>query len=104
VQLCATGALGPNELTLAGCAVAEPGFLLASGDNTRDSRSYTRPWLAAGAGLGLGWRAASWLALRLGAELLVPARRDRMLLAGDVVHDIPPACLRLELGAEVPLG
>jgi hypothetical protein len=103
VQLCAAGALG-DSLSLAGCAVAEPGLLTADGEDTRNARSHSRAWFAAGGGAELGWRVASFLALHLGSELLVPTRRDRMLLAGDILHRVPPACLRLELGVEVPLG
>ncbi|HET6335622.1 MAG TPA: hypothetical protein VFG30_20500 [Polyangiales bacterium] len=104
VQLCASGALGASGFTLAGCAVVEPGILSARGEDTRKARKYTRPWLAAGAGAELGWRVASWLALQLGAEALVPTRRDRMLLADDLLHRVTPVCLRLQLGLEVPLG
>jgi hypothetical protein len=104
VQLCAAGALGSSGFTLAGCAVVEPGVLSARGEDTRKAQKYTRPWLAAGAGTQLGWRVARWLALQLGAEGLVPSRRDRMLLADELLHRVTPVCLRLQLGLEVPLG
>jgi hypothetical protein len=103
VQLCGTGALG-GDLTLDGCAVAEPGVLLTSADNTTNPQSYTRGWLAIGAGTGLGWHVARWLSLRAGGEVLAPTRRDRMLLAGQVLHRVPPACVRFGLSFEVPLG
>jgi hypothetical protein len=104
MRLCAKGALGPAGLALAGCAVAEPGILSTSGDNTSNPHSYTRAWLAAGAGAELSWRAASWLAVQLGAEAVVPTQRYRMFLADQLLHRVPPACLRLQLGVEVPLG
>jgi hypothetical protein len=104
LQLCATGALGGSALTLDGCAVAEPGALLASADHTENPQRHTRPWFAAGAGTGFGWRAARWLSIRAGGEVLAPLRRDRMLLAGDELHRVSPVCLRVELSLEVPLG
>jgi hypothetical protein len=104
MQLCATGALGRSGFTLGGCAVAEPGILSTGAHDTRNPRTYSRAWLAAGAGAELGWRVADRLILHAGAEALVPVRRDRMFLAGALLHQVSPACLRLELGAEVPFG
>jgi hypothetical protein len=103
LQLCATGALGASALTLDGCAVAEPGALLASADHTQNPKRYKEAWFAAGAGVGVGWRAARWLSIRAAGELLAPLRRDRMLLAGDILHEVPPVCLRAALSLEVPL-
>jgi hypothetical protein len=103
LQLCATGALGASALTLDGCAVAEPGALLASADHTQKAKSYKEVWLAAGTGIALGWRAARWLSIHAGGELLAPLRRDRMLLAGDLLHEVPPVCLRAVLSLEIPL-
>jgi hypothetical protein len=103
LQLCATGRLGSSALRLSSCAVAEPGAFSASADDTRKPRSYLRPWLATGAGADLSWRVARWLALRAGAEALIPARRDRMLLAGELVYRVAPIGLRVQLGVEVPL-
>jgi hypothetical protein len=103
VELCATGVLS-GDLALDGCAVAEPGALLTSADNTRNPQSYTRGWFAVGGGAGLAWRAARWLSLRAGGEVLAPTRRDRMLLADEVLHRVPPVCVRFGLTLEVPLG
>jgi hypothetical protein len=103
VQLCATGKLGSSALHLSGCAVAEPGRFSASADQTRNPHSYRRPWLAAGAGADFSARVAHWLAVRAGVEALVPTRRDRMLLAGELVYRVAPIGLRLQLGVEVPL-
>jgi hypothetical protein len=99
VELCAAAALG-SGWSWQGCAVAEPGMLSASAENTRKPGDYRRSWLALGAGTGLAWRLGDWLGLVAGVELLVPTRRDRALLAGEVVHHVPPVCLRLELGLE----
>jgi hypothetical protein len=104
VQLCATGELGQTGFTLGGCAAAEPGIFSTGADDTQHPRTYTRAWFAAGGGAELGWRVADWLIFRAGAEALVPVRRDRMILAGELLHRVSPACLRLELGVEVPLG
>ncbi len=104
LQLCASGAFGESALGWEGCAVAEPGVLSARGDDTQNPRSYERGWLGLGVGAGLGWRAGRWLVLRAGAEALVPMRRDRMILAGEALHRVPPVCLRLQVALDVPLG
>jgi hypothetical protein len=99
VELCAAAALG-GSWSWDGCAVVEPGVLTASGENTRNPGDYVRAWLALGGGTGLSLRLGAWLALRAGVEVLVPTRRDEALLAGEVVHHVPPVCLRLQLGVE----
>ncbi|HTU59971.1 MAG TPA: hypothetical protein VMF89_16075, partial [Polyangiales bacterium] len=104
VRLCAAHALGSTPLTLTGCVAVEPGLFSAKGENTRNLRSYSRLWLAAGAAADLSVPLASWLTLRAGTELLAPFRRDRILLAGDTLYHIPALGFRWHLGLEVPFG
>ena len=100
LALCAAPSLGRSGLALRACGVAEPGALLWSGTQTEEARAYTRPWLALGPAAGLWWR-GTWLGLGLGAELLWPVRRDRALLAGEVLTRVPAACLHLQIGLEL---
>ena len=65
-----------------------------SATQTEQPRAYTRGWLALGPAAGLHWRSA-WLGVGAGAELLWPVRRDRAVLAGDTLHQVPAPCLRL---------
>jgi hypothetical protein len=99
VELCVAAALG-GRWSWDGCAVVEPGMWTASGENTGNAREYRRGWLALGAGTGFSLRLLDWLGIRAGGELLAPTRRDRALLADQVVHHVPPVSLRLELGLE----
>jgi hypothetical protein len=85
-----------------GCGVAEAGALRWSATDTDQARAFTRSWLALGPSLGLALRGAR-LGAVAGAELLWPLRRDRALLAGDVLQRVPEVCLRLQVGLEVRL-
>ena len=98
-ELCAAAALG-SRWSWTGCAVVEPGLLTWGGENTRNAREYRRAWLALGAGTGFAFRVADWLGIRAGGELLAPTRHDQAVLADEVVHQVPPVCVRLELGVE----
>jgi len=98
--LCAAAALGGTGLAARGCAVAEPGVLSWSATQTEQSRAYKRGWLALGPAAGLHWRSA-WLGVGAGAELLWPVRRDRAVLAGDTLHQVPAPCLRLQTVLEL---
>lgn len=104
VRLCVASALGVSPLVLSGCAVAEPGVYFLDGENTRNSRSHSRAWLAAGGAADVSVAVVRWLSVRFGGELLAPFRRDRVWLAGDALYRVPALGLRLQLGIEVPFG
>ena len=103
VQLCAARSWSSRTPGLYACAVAEPGLYLAAGTDTDNAHDYRRAWFAAGGGVGATFALARWFGLRAGAELLLPVRRDRALLAGEAVHRVPLMCVRLFVGAEVAL-
>lgn len=100
LSLCAATRPGLTGLWLRGCAVAEAGALSWSATRTEEPRSYQRAWLALGPGASVWWR-GTWLGLGAGAELLLPTRRDRAVLASDEVQRVAAACLRVQLGLEL---
>jgi hypothetical protein len=102
-KLCAIGLFVSGQLGLSGCAIGEAGVLLASGSETQAPLDSREPWAALGPGLGLSWRSAGRIWLRLGSELLLPLTRPRYTLGGEPLHSVPPVTFRLELALGVKL-
>jgi hypothetical protein len=100
IELCGSARLAPGPVAWYGCGVVEPGVFTAAGADTRNPQDHSRAWLALGAGTGFSFGLGAGLGLRAGAELLIPTRRDRALLADVLVHEVTAACLRLQLGIE----
>jgi hypothetical protein len=95
-------AFGPQRSRcVQGCAVLEPGLLVARGTDTLNAAGYKRAWAALGPALGFAWDGLGVLSIQAGAELLFPLLRERFLLADAVVNRPAGAGLRLALGLGV---
>ena len=92
--LCAGARLPGSNAALWGCFAFEPGRSVARGQQTRSDRF----WAALGPGLSLQWSALGPLSVLAGVELLFPLVHDRYFLTDTVVHQVPSAALRAELG------
>jgi hypothetical protein len=85
------------------CLVGEYGVLRATGSETANPASVTRPWAGVGAEMRLSWGLLGPLSLDAAAGALASIERDRFTLATESVFETPPVVARVALGLGIAL-
>jgi hypothetical protein len=86
------------------CGVAEYGVVRASGSNTLNPASVSRPWAGAGIGLRFSWRILGPVSVQASVSGLGALERNRFVIAGQDVFETPTTVARagVGLGVDVP--
>lgn len=93
---------GPSTLPLRAWLLGEIGRLQGTGVALEDERTAGAPWMALGAGLGVGWPMSDHARLVGTFEIAVPLQRPRFMLdRGSDLYQPGAAAARCALGLEV---
>ena len=86
------------------CGVAEYGVVKATGSNTLNPASVSRPWAGAGIELRFSWRILGPVSLQASVAGLGAIERNRFVIAGQDVFETPTMVARAGagLGVDVP--
>ncbi|GEM_PF-1887096 len=96
------GGWGPQSLPLRAWLLGEVGRLQGTGSGFDAERTGTAPWIALGAGMGVGWPMSEHARLVGTFEIAVPLARPRFMLdRGSDLYQPGAAAARCALGLEV---
>jgi hypothetical protein len=89
LELCPLDVRVSPRVDVRPCMAGEYGFLRAAGSNTDNPRSVVRPWWGAGMEARLSWRFAGAFSAEAALGALVAIDRDRFVIGGDTLFEIP---------------
>ncbi|HEY4013027.1 MAG TPA: hypothetical protein VGM06_06800 [Polyangiaceae bacterium] len=96
-------ALLRDTLFVRPCGVAEYGVVRATGSDTLNPSSVSRPWAGAGIGLRVSWRILGPVSVEASAAGLGALERNRFVIASESVFETPDIVARGGLGFGIDL-